>query len=215
MKRIPASMSLPYGIDHPSFYVVENCTFGHVCSEKNKEKHYRIVYHSIVLSVIMATITSEAVEISDNYSIFTEDTFSTVMARRDKKREERDERNAKWLEDQNMFKTRRRHPITGEMERIILYNTGFTPGSRIRHAVSGGRYDDVLLGSLRENLLFKVQVSLQKTPVSLYFSSPEEYERTFYATLPKETKHEWNLKRENYIQLAKKMNEQDGLPLGH
>jgi len=81
---------------------------------------------------------------------------------------------------------------------IEFFMTKYTPGTPIRNAVSGIREKNLLVGKSEEASLFKVGVSLpdigQDRYGSLYYDSPEQYERHFYTTVPQSIKEKW-LKR--------------------
>lgn len=77
---------------------------------------------------------------------------------------------------------------------IEYYGTPFSPGSKIRNAITGIRSDHKV-GSLKENLYFKVINAVGdekiRDPIFLYFDSPEQYERHFKCEVDKKTKKLW------------------------
>jgi hypothetical protein len=80
------------------------------------------------------------------------------------------------------------------------YSSGDT-GSLIRDAMTGYYYN-VKVGSKEEDAFFKVRVCHQKFnvnfPVTLFYSSPEEYEREHYQTLNFDTKIKWQRKYNDF-----------------
>jgi hypothetical protein len=97
----------------------------------------------------------------------------------------------------------------GKISKYILdyYITSYTPDSRIRNAVTGIRYRDdnhkykYVVGSLQENLFFKVSVSNGENgqePVLLFYDSPEQFEKHQRMTLNTEIKEKWFQKNLEY-----------------
>lgn len=85
-----------------------------------------------------------------------------------------------------------------------FYTTGYTPGTRIRHAITGvheKQYDmNNCVGNKQENRYFKVSLvsgELGQNPHShnLYFHSPQEYEEFFGASLLDDIKQKWFAKQ--------------------
>ncbi len=74
---------------------------------------------------------------------------------------------------------------------IDTYHTSTTSGAQIRHAATGYILTDVLVGSLGESLYFKVTDCSSKEPRSLFYDSPEEYERHMFTILSTDIKHKW------------------------
>ena len=80
---------------------------------------------------------------------------------------------------------------------IYIYTTRYTPGSRIRNAVSGFSDKHIVVGTKDEDLFFKVSLStgeLGGNPYGnhLYYDSPEQYEKHFYTTIhDKRIKDTW------------------------
>jgi hypothetical protein len=88
------------------------------------------------------------------------------------------------------------------------FTTSFNPNSKIVNAITGLRYRDedpkckYLVGSLEENLLFKVCISNGETgqdPVLLFYDSPEQFEKHQYTALKQIIKEEWLNKKLHYI----------------
>lgn len=76
---------------------------------------------------------------------------------------------------------------------IDTYHSNDTPGSIIRHAVTGF-WLNARVGSIQENLYFKVRDNTSKDTRSLYYDSPEEYERHMFLTLSTDIKGKWTEK---------------------
>jgi hypothetical protein len=80
---------------------------------------------------------------------------------------------------------------------IYLYTTRYTPGSKIRNAVTGFGDKHIVVGKeIDENLFFKVGLSTGELGndsygTHLYFDSPEQYEKHFYTTIDKKIKDAW------------------------
>jgi hypothetical protein len=89
---------------------------------------------------------------------------------------------------------------TAQWERVYFYDNQYVKQGRIRHAISGN-YFDIRAGELAENLLFKVCISMQKEPYTLFFHTPVEYERHFCVELSRELKANWIEKQEYYYRM--------------
>lgn len=76
---------------------------------------------------------------------------------------------------------------------IDTYHSSDTPGSIIRHAVTGV-WLSARVGSIEENLYFKVRDNTGKDTRSLYYDSPEECERHMFLFLSTEIKGKWTEK---------------------
>ena len=75
---------------------------------------------------------------------------------------------------------------------INIYSSGET-GSNIRNAITGEYYSD-RIGTKREDLYYKIGIStgdIGGDSVTLFFDSPEQYERHFFTTIPVEDKEKW------------------------
>lgn len=82
-----------------------------------------------------------------------------------------------------------------EFVNITMFSSGIT-GSNIRNAVTG-EYSRHLVGTLEQNLFFKVVMSTGEfkdgpTPVHLYYASPEQFEAHQYCEVDEETRNKWN-----------------------
>jgi len=98
----------------------------------------------------------------------------------------------------------------GKRKRIKLgyFTTSFVPDSKIVNAITGLRYRDedpkvkYLVGSLEEDLLFKVSISNGETgqdPVRLFYDSPEQFEKHQHTTLNQTIKEAWLNKKLQYV----------------
>jgi len=81
---------------------------------------------------------------------------------------------------------------------IYIYTTRYTPGSRIRNAVSGFSDKKIVVGNAKdEDLFFKVSLATGELGNNsygkhLYYDSPEQYEKHFYTTIhDKRIKDNW------------------------
>jgi hypothetical protein len=77
--------------------------------------------------------------------------------------------------------------------KIECYGSG-PNGSRIRNAVTG-QYYPYLVGSVNEDLLFKVVDAsgrnCRQEPLILFYDSPEQYENHKFVTLNQQLKEQW------------------------
>lgn len=90
--------------------------------------------------------------------------------------------------------------ITGSVKpvKVEAYSSGDL-GSRIRDAITGDRYRDYKVGSKYEDLFFKTKLKSKdfagrETP-TLFYSSPEQYEKHAKEFLGSETKEKWIVKK--------------------
>lgn len=88
------------------------------------------------------------------------------------------------------------------------FTTSFVPDSKIVNAITGIRYRDedpkvkYLVGSMEEDLLFKVSISNGENgqdPVLLFYDSPEQFEKHQYTSLKQTTKETWLNKKLQYV----------------
>lgn len=108
----------------------------------------------------------------------------------------RTKKNRKLMEDMKSA-DKGYHCIKTKKSKIEFYSTNYTPGTRIRDAMTGMRYKH-LVGSRDEYLFFKVAFCTgqcgQETQI-IFYDSPEDYEKNQKCTLPDSTKSTW---RERY-----------------
>jgi len=91
--------------------------------------------------------------------------------------------------------TRRYKRKTFEVE---LYITSNTPGMKIRDAITGSRYN-YLTGSIHEDQFFKIKYATGEVgndSATLFFDSPEQYERHLKSEISASTKENWVNKRD-------------------
>lgn len=85
--------------------------------------------------------------------------------------------------------------VKGKRVPVEFYMSKHTPGTHIRNAVSGIRENKCLVGKKEEGLFFKVSLAVheigQDPYGTLFYTSPEEYERHFYTTIPQLMKENW------------------------
>jgi hypothetical protein len=77
---------------------------------------------------------------------------------------------------------------------IEVYSTPNTPGKMIRDAITGSKYREYRVGSLNEYQFFKVRWGtgeMGRDGTSLYFDSPEQYERHTKTEISKTIKEKW------------------------
>lgn len=91
---------------------------------------------------------------------------------------------------------------------IGYFTTSYIPNSKIVNAITGLRYRDedpklnISVGSAHEDLFFKVRISNGETgqdPVTLFYDSPEQFEKHQYTLLNQKTKEAWLTKRMQYL----------------
>lgn len=88
--------------------------------------------------------------------------------------------------------------VDGVKNYIDVYTTRYTPGSKIRCAVSGHIFNNCKVGSQDEDYFFKVCLSGIVPENSygkfLYFSSPSDYENHFNVIVDNNIKDAWYIK---------------------
>jgi hypothetical protein len=98
--------------------------------------------------------------------------------------------------------------------KVDVYDTGASPGTTIRLASSGVRMRGHWVGSIMEDLYFKVVYTgiryktskINNEALFLYYESPEQWERIFKTTCSEDVKANW--KRKYNLALRKQMNKQ-------
>ena len=91
-----------------------------------------------------------------------------------------------------------RKMINHKLVEIEVYCTQNNQGRTIRHAITGTKCPDYLVGSNDENLFFKVKYLALKEPVIMFYDSPEQYERHMKMTISQDIKEMWVKKRATY-----------------
>jgi len=89
----------------------------------------------------------------------------------------------------------------GKKIKVGLFASG-SDGTIIRHAVSGSKMNPYLVGSKYEDLFFKVAICSgefgNKEPFTLFFESPEEYEKHMRVELSDDAKQRW-LEKKSFV----------------
>jgi|LauGreDrversion4_2_1035121.scaffolds.fasta_scaffold423860_1 hypothetical protein len=97
--------------------------------------------------------------------------------------------------DSNRFKLPA-HVIASGFVKVNFYDSGHNQGAYIYHAMTGQR-SNYRLGQRQQDLFFKVADATHSTdagPHTLFYNSPEEYERHFLTVLPEQIKNKWHEK---------------------
>jgi len=77
---------------------------------------------------------------------------------------------------------------------IDVYSTSDTPGTLIRDATLGSRYQEFRVGSIDEHQFFKTRMvcgTNNAEASTFFFDSPEQFERTFKTTVSPADKERW------------------------
>ena len=83
---------------------------------------------------------------------------------------------------------------TEKLSGIEVYSTNSTPGTMIRDAITGARFESYKVGSKNEHLFFKVGMAAGHTEsgnIILFFDSPEQYEKHMKTTVSQSIKETW------------------------
>ena len=92
--------------------------------------------------------------------------------------------------------------VHGNRFPIEMYMTKGNPNTTIRHAVSGIREKNMRTGHKDEDAYFKVAYSIgehgQDRYGSLFYNTPEEYERHFHTTVNQAIKEKWMIRNTEY-----------------
>lgn len=131
----------------------------------------------------------------DEYSIVTdssdEESFEPIpiKKRRNKRKFSQDEPKPP---DSGYHKVTRRKD--GLKVKTEIYSTSFVPGTMIRDAITGHRYSQYRVGSIYEDLFFKVKDTsgyIGKEAYTLFYESPEQCERHMKVNVPTSSKKTW------------------------
>jgi hypothetical protein len=133
---------------------------------------------------------------SDNDSESEIDAESTVESIADstasaKRMSRRQYQKALKLSDPDYYVTTRRSG--SRMKDVELYSTRCNPGRLIRNPIIGSRTND-RVGTLAERTYFRVRMTTIGDgiePVTLYYDSPETYEKHMHTKVSKDIKKEW------------------------
>ena len=126
----------------------------------------------------------------DDDSIAASDAFSVVSWLSYNRKKSNDEKREARMADKGYYFYKKLH--NNRRLKIEMYDSGTSLGSRIRDPVTGSRlYERV--GSSAEKDFFKVRwcgLNRQR-PVTLFYDSPENYERHHRTTLSDDIKQKW------------------------
>ena len=90
--------------------------------------------------------------------------------------------------------------INKNLVKLEFYHTNYNPGTLIRNAISGVKHKEYHVGSRDEDLFFKVTNSVgskeSSEPLTLFYDSPEQWERHFKCDCSKEIKEKWQKKHD-------------------
>ena len=103
----------------------------------------------------------------------------------------------------DLVKDKRRHKVRrvnheNRLKTIEIFGSG-PQDSTIRNAVSGFRYEGHKVGSLNEDLYFKVRLATGEVGEgvegpTLYYDDPEQYENHLFEEVSREIKETWHKK---------------------
>ena len=117
--------------------------------------------------------------------------------------EEHDRSNKKIFEDlkkedKGFYTWNVKIPGSVKAFKVDAYSSGDL-GSRIRDAITGDRYRDYKVGSKYEDLFFKIRLAPQnfagREPPTLFYSSPEQYEKHAKEVIGANIKEKWLIKK--------------------
>lgn len=98
----------------------------------------------------------------------------------------------------------KRQSKDGKWHNVEVFSSG-CQGSTIRNAISGSYCYGDRVGSKQEDLYYKVGIStgdIGKDTISLFYDSPEQYERHMYTTVDSENKKLW-LEKQVSVKITK------------
>jgi hypothetical protein len=117
--------------------------------------------------------------------------------------EEHDRSNKKIFEDlkkedKGFYSWNVKIPGSVKPIKVEAYSSGDT-GCRIRDAITGDRYQTYKVGSKYEDLFFKIRLASQnfagRDPPTLFYSSPEQYEKHTKESVGSKIKEKWFVKK--------------------
>lgn len=138
----------------------------------------------------------------DEYTLASESSIVSDVAPARKK--QRDFMDAYKLNDKLYHKIVRGGG--NKQEKVGLYTTSTIPGARIRDAITGIVDDNCRVGSMYEDLYFKVVFATGEfgsEPKTAYFDSPEHCERHINSSISQENKNKWTNK---FVAARKRLN---------
>ena len=129
----------------------------------------------------------------DDYTLASDSSVMSDIAPTRKKN--RSAMDAYMLNDK-LYHKMRRYGGSGD-GKVGVYSTCTTPGACIRDAITGGTSDGCRVGSVYEDLFFKVCFATGEfgsEPKTMFFDCPEQYERHLNATVSQPNKDRWTNK---------------------
>lgn len=133
----------------------------------------------------------------DNYSIVTDTTMEESVqpvqpaTKKNKRRTNKLYDEIKAM-DPGYHKIVRRE--NGVKLKTEVYSTSFIPGTMIRDAITGHKYNRYRVGSSDESLFFKakdVSGTTNNQPNILFYESPEQFERHMKVNISTDIKKSW------------------------
>lgn len=130
----------------------------------------------------------------DNYSIITDTTIEESIQPIPKKNKRRTNKLYDEIKamDPGYHKIVRRE--NGVKLKTEVYSTSFIPGTMIRDAITGHKYNRYRVGSSDESLFFKakdVSGTTNNQPNILFYESPEQFERHMKVNISTDIKKSW------------------------
>ena len=102
--------------------------------------------------------------------------------------------------------------VNGKIVKVRFFETKYLPGTLIRNAITGNRFEGLYVGKKTEDLFFKVcNTTIEngtRTPIIMYFDSPEQFEKHFKCTVTDANKERWRNKNNIIMKLRNEQNDQ-------
>lgn len=102
---------------------------------------------------------------------------------------------------------------------VKVYETNTTPQHRIRDAITGMYWQRYKVGTLAENLFFKVCWATghegRQSPLVLFFNGPDEFEKHMLTEVAPDVKHEWRMRHIEELRKDKAYKELEDSELMH
>lgn len=136
---------------------------------------------------------------SEEDSVFSDSTESTVFTTTLAKKHNKDLQNAKTMDmGYNKFSVVQTKIVDGrsikKRANLELYTSTLTPGSLIRSAVGGAYHSGYIVGKSDEYIFFKVGIctgECKGDSNTMFFDTPEQYEKLFDVELSPTVKKNW------------------------
>jgi hypothetical protein len=129
----------------------------------------------------------------DDYTLASESSEMSEVSPTKKK--QRNYMDAYMLNDKSYHKMRRTGGTSDE--KVGVYSTCTMPGASIRDAITGASTPMCRVGSIYEDLYFKVCFATGEfgsEPKTMFFDCPEQYERHLNASVSQSIKDRWTSK---------------------